>query len=145
MTDGSHTVRLEIPSIVARIDQVQLVADDMSREAGLAGDELHWMGMAVREAVINAIVHGNQNDPAKFVFIDFTIQAAPDAIELSVCIRDQGAGFDPGAVPDPLAPENLLKTSGRGIFMMSQFTDELSLRRAAEGGMEVRLMKRIPR
>jgi serine/threonine-protein kinase RsbW len=145
MTDGSHTVRLEIPSIVERIDQVQLVADDMSREAGLAGDELHWMGMAVREAVINAIVHGNQNDPAKFVFIDFTIQAAPDAIELSVCIRDQGAGFDPGAVPDPLAPENLLKTSGRGIFMMSQFTDELSLRRAAEGGMEVRLMKRIPR
>jgi serine/threonine-protein kinase RsbW len=145
MTDGSHTVRLEIPSIVERIDQVQLVADDMSREAGLAGDELHWMGMAVREAVINAIVHGNQNDPAKFVFIDFTIQAAPDAIELSVCIRDQGAGFDPGEVPDPLAPENLLKTSGRGIFMMSQFTDELSLRRAAEGGMEVRLMKRIPR
>jgi serine/threonine-protein kinase RsbW len=145
MTDGSHTVRLEIPSIVERIDQVQLVADDMSREAGLAGDELHWMGMAVREAVINAIVHGNQNDPAKFVFLDFTIQAAPDAIELSVCIRDQGAGFDPGAVPDPLAPENLLKTSGRGIFMMSQFTDELSLRRAAEGGMEVRLMKRIPR
>jgi serine/threonine-protein kinase RsbW len=145
MTDGSHTVRLEIPSIVERIDQVQLVADDMSREAGLAGDELHWMGMAVREAVINAIVHGNQNDPAKFVFLDFTIQAAPDAIELSVCIRDQGAGFDPGAVPDPLAPENLLKTSGRGIFMMSQFTDELSLRRVAEGGMEVRLMKRIPR
>jgi len=145
MTDGSHTVRLEIPSVVERVDQVQLVADDMSREAGLAGDELHWMGMAVREAVINAIVHGNQNDPAKFVFIDFTIQAAPDAIELSVCIRDQGAGFDPGEVPDPLAPENLLKTSGRGIFMMSQFTDELSLRRAAEGGMEVRLMKRIPR
>jgi len=145
MTDGSHTVRLEIPSIVERIDQVQLVADDMSRKAGLAGDELYWMGMAVREAIINAIVHGNQNDPAKFVFIDFTIQAAPDAIELSVCIRDQGAGFDPGEVPDPLAPENLLKTSGRGIFMMSQFTDELSLRRAAEGGMEVRLMKRIPR
>ena len=145
MTDGSHTVRLEIPSVVERVDQVQLVADDMSREAGLAGDELHWMGMAVREAVINAIVHGNQNDPAKFVFIDFTIHSAPDAIELSVCIRDQGAGFDPGEVPDPLAPENLLKTSGRGIFMMSQFTDELSLRRAAGGGMEVRLMKRIPR
>jgi len=145
MTDGSHTVRLEIPSVVERVDQVQLVADDMSREAGLAGDELHWMGMAVREAVINAIVHGNQNDPAKFVFIDFTIHSAPDAIELSVCIRDQGAGFDPGEVPDPLAPENLLKTSGRGIFMMSQFTDELSLRRVAEGGMEVRLMKRIPR
>jgi len=145
MTDGSHTVRLEIPSVVERVDQVQLVADDVSREAGLAGDELHWMGMAVREAVINAIVHGNQSDPAKVVFIDFTIHSAPNAIELSVCIRDQGAGFDPGEVPDPLAPENLLKTSGRGIFMMSQFTDEVSLQRAPEGGMEVRLLKRIPR
>lgn len=145
MADGSHTVRLEIPSIIERVDQVQLVADDVSREAGLSGDELHWMGMAVREAVINAIVHGNRNDPAKLVFIDFTIHSAPDSIELLVSIRDQGAGFDPAELPDPLAPENLLKTSGRGIFIMSQFTDELSFQRAVEGGMEVRLMKRIPR
>lgn len=145
MADGSHTVRLEIPSIIERVDQVQLVADDVSREAGLSGDELHWMGMAVREAVINAIVHGNRNDPAKLVFIDFAIHSAPDSIELLVSVRDQGAGFDPAALPDPLAPENLLKTSGRGIFMMSQFTDEVSFQRAVEGGMEARLTKRIPR
>jgi len=145
MTDASHTVHLEIPSMIERIDQVQLAADDVSREAGLSGDEVYWMGMAVREAVINAIVHGNRNDPAKLVFIDFTIHSAPDSNELLVSIRDQGAGFDPAELPDPLAPENLLKPSGRGIFMMSQFTDALSLRRAAEGGMEVRLMKRIPR
>lgn len=145
MTDASHTVHLEIPSTIERVDQVQLAADDVSREAGLSGDQVYWMGMAVREAVINAIVHGNRNDPAKLVFIDFTIHSAPDSAELWVSIRDQGAGFDPAKLPDPLAPENLLKPSGRGIFMMSRLTDELSLRRAAEGGMEVRLMKRIPR
>jgi len=68
--------------------------------------------------------------------------SAPD--ELVIAIRDQGAGFDPEALPDPLAPENLLKSSGRGIFFMRSFMDDVTLSRVPEGGMEVRMVKKLP-
>src|SRR5438552_2026580 len=140
-------VRLEFTSTFEMLDFVQVVSDHVGQTAGLDDDTLHYMGVAIRESVINAIKHGNRNDPRKHVFVEFSI-AKPDgdeaAGELAILVRDQGEGFDPEAVADPLAPENLLKSSGRGIFLIRRFMDDVELRRGHEGGMEMRMVKRLP-
>ena len=93
--------------------------------------------MALREAVTNAVVHGNKRDESKTVTIVFT--SSPGALEIEV--SDQGNGFDPGSIPDPTVGENVLKTSGRGIFFMRTFMDDVRWSRTAEGGTMVRMMK----
>jgi serine/threonine-protein kinase RsbW len=139
---GAHTVRLDIHSTVEMVDVVQAVGEHLGRMAGLDDEALHWVAVAVRESVINAIKHGNGGDEQKQVHVDFTPLdvAAPRGIAIRV--RDEGPGFDPEALPDPLAPENLLKSSGRGIFLIRSFMDEVALQRAAEGGMEIVMVKR---
>ena len=102
-------------------------------------DSRYWIGIAVREALANAIKHGNRQDPSKQVEIDLTVEAE----ELVVCIRDQGSGFDPERVPDPLDPDNLLKPDGRGIFYMERFMDRIEYHFGPQGGTEVTLRKRI--
>jgi len=143
MANNARTIRLEVDSVVEIIELVQAVTDYVGRTAGLDDDRLHWFGMAVREGIANAIKHGNAGDPRKRVSVEFTTTPASHPREIVVCIRDQGKGFDPDAVPDPLAGENTLRTSGRGIFMMRQFMDDVSIQPHGEGGMEVRMMKRI--
>ena len=96
------------------------------------------IGMALREALANAIKHGNRQDEKKRVFVRFTIHRR----SLEVEVRDEGTGFDPQAVPDPLAPENLLKAYGRGIFFMRQFMDEVTHSFPPKGGTTVRMVKR---
>ena len=81
--------------------------------------------------------------PDKLVTVEFTFTPVSDPSELVVRVLDQGEGFDPEEIADPLAPENLLKASGRGIFFMRSFMDDVTLRRAAEGGMEVRMVKKL--
>ena len=135
-------VRLTIHSVFDTLDLIQIVSDRLSALAGLDEDATHWVGVSVRESVINAIKHGNRNDSSKRVFVDF--EAAPEAVpELTIRVRDQGAGFDPGELADPLAPENLLKASGRGIFLIRNFMDQVELRRVPEGGMEIQMTKRV--
>lgn len=141
MTNGHKTVRLEFGSAFEMLDIVQIMSDHMGRSLGLDEDSLHWVGVAVRESVINAIKHGNRHDVTKRVVVEFI--AAPS--EMTVSIRDQGEGFDPDKLADPLAPENVLKASGRGIFLMRNFMDAVSLNRPPEGGMEVRMVKRVQR
>ena len=75
--------------------------------------------------------------------VEFTFAPVADPSELVVRVLDQGEGFEPEEIADPLAPENLLKASGRGIFFMRSFMDDVTLRRAAEGGMEVRMVKKL--
>jgi len=140
----NHVVRLQIRSIFEMLDFVQLVSDRMGQLAGFDEDATHWVGVAVRESVINAIKHGNRNDEQKLVTVEFALVAAPTPTELVVRVVDQGEGFDPEELADPLAPENLLKSSGRGIFFMRSFMDDVALRRVPEGGMEVRMVKKIP-
>jgi len=120
-----------------------MVSDRMARLAGLDDDAVHWIGVAVRESVINAIKHGNREEVDKLVTVEFTFTPASEPNELIVRVLDQGAGFDPEEIADPLAPENLLKASGRGIFFMRSFMDDVTLRRASEGGMEVRMVKKL--
>ena len=142
-TNGQHIVRLEFTSAFEMLDFVQVVSDHMARDIGLDDDALHWVGVAIRESVINAIKHGNQSDLAKMVHVEFTISTDPDAGGLTVSVRDEGEGFEPEEVADPLAPENMLKSSGRGIFLIRNFMDEIELRRPPEGGMEVKMIKKL--
>jgi serine/threonine-protein kinase RsbW len=143
MAGAFQRVHLELPSTIDVLDHVQHVAEDVGRVLGFDEEALHWTSMAVRETVINAITHGNKSNPAKLVFIDFDVERNGTASDLVVRVRDQGAGFDPAAIGDPLAPENILNASGRGIFLIRQFMDDVSIHRAPEGGMEVRLSKHL--
>ncbi|MFN7984421.1 MAG: ATP-binding protein [Vicinamibacterales bacterium] len=136
------SIRLEFTSTYEMLDTLQAVSDHVCKEVGLDEDAIHWVGVAVRESVANAIKHGNKGDASKKVFVEFD-STAGTAPELSIRVRDQGEGFDPEHVADPLAPENLLKGSGRGIFLIRSFMDEVVLQRASEGGMEMRMIKRV--
>jgi len=143
MLTRGGTVRLQIHSNFELLDFVQVVSDRMGQLAGLDEDAVHWIGVAVRESVINAIKHGNREDYGKMVTVEFAMAPSKDPSELVVRVLDQGDGFDPEEVADPLAPENILKSSGRGIFFMRNFMDDVTLKRAAEGGMEVRMVKKL--
>jgi serine/threonine-protein kinase RsbW len=143
MTARGGLVRLQIPSLFDMVDLVQVLSDRMGQMAAFDEDAIHWVGVAVRESVINAIKHGNQNDLAKMVHVEFTASTDPDAGGLTVSVRDEGEGFEPEEVADPLAPENMLKSSGRGIFLIRNFMDEIELRRPPEGGMEVKMIKKL--
>jgi serine/threonine-protein kinase RsbW len=141
--NGQHIVRLEFTSAFEMLDFVQVVSDHMARDIGLDEDSLHWVSVAIRESVINAIKHGNRNDSSKHVFIEFETATKSDVPELAIRVRDQGDGFDPETIANPLDPENLLKSSGRGIFLIRNFMDDVQLQRAKEGGMEIRMVKRV--
>ena len=143
MLNRGGTVRLEIHSNFEMVDFVQVISDRVGQLAGLDDDTVHWIGVAVRESVINAIKHGNREDFRKIVTVEFTFAPTADPRELVVRVLDQGEGFEPQQVADPLAPENILKSSGRGIFFMRSFMDDVVLQRAAEGGMEVRMTKKL--
>jgi serine/threonine-protein kinase RsbW len=143
MLKRGGTVRLQIHSNFEMVDFVQVISDRVGQLAGLDEDTVHWIGVAVRESVINAIKHGNREDSGKIVTVEFTFAPTLDPRELVVRVLDQGEGFEPQAIADPLAPENILKSSGRGIFFMRSFMDDVVLQRAAEGGMEVRMTKKL--
>ena len=143
MLTRGGTVRLQIHSNFELLDFVQVVSDRMGQLAGLDEDAVHWIGVAVRESVINAIKHGNREDYGKLVTVEFSFTPPAQPSELVVRVLDQGAGFEPEEVADPLAPENILKSSGRGIFFMRNFMDDVTLRRGSEGGMEVRMVKKL--
>ena len=101
------------------------------------------MSVSVRESVINAVKHGNREDPSKHVTVEFTLAPRANPGEFSVTVLDEGEGFDFEEVGDPLAPENLLKSSGRGIFFMRNFMDDVAITRRPEGGISVRMVKKL--
>ena len=130
---------LAIGSRFENIELVQIVLKDSLERLGLDEDTLYWVDIAVREAVANAIKHGNRQDPAKRVYL--SLAGGAEAIE--IVVGDEGQGFEATAVADPLAPENQMKTSGRGIFYMKTFMDEVRFERAEGGGMEIFLTKNL--
>ena len=140
-TSNGHVVRLQFCSAFDMLDFVQVVSDHLCKRLGFDEDSMHWVGVAVRESVINAIKHGNQQDQGKMVYVDFT--TVDPQHELTISVRDEGEGFEPQEIADPLAPENMLKSSGRGIFLIRSFMDEMVLQRAPQGGMEVVMVKRV--
>ena len=142
-TSNGHVVRLQFCSAFDMLDFVQVVSDHLCKRLGFDEDSMHWVGVAVRESVINAIKHGNRDDERKHVYVEFTPLSNSGPAGIAIRVRDEGPGFDPTTIPDPLAPENVLKSSGRGIFIIRTFMDEMVLRRAPEGGMEVVMVKRV--
>ncbi len=143
MLTRGGTVRLQIHSNFDMVDFVQVLSDRIGQLAGLDDDAVHWIGVAVRESVINAIKHGNREDDGKLVTVEFTFRPVERPSELLVRVLDEGQGFDVDAIADPLAPENILKSSGRGIFFMRSFMDDVTLQRRSEGGVEVRMRKKL--
>jgi serine/threonine-protein kinase RsbW len=121
------------------VDVVHAASETIAGLAGFETDDALNVGIAVREAVINAIVHGNKMDPSRKV--EVSLEARSRSIRARV--RDHGAGFDSGATPDPTLEENLLRTSGRGILVMRAFVDSVDFRFREGHGMEVTLKKAL--
>ena len=137
MTD--QTTRLVLPSHIEAVADAAAAATDFVKNCGATDEAAFGIEMAVREAVTNAMVHGNQEDEAKSIEVILNCHDN----ELEVEIKDEGPGFDPGSVPDPTDPANLMKTSGRGIFLMRTFMDNIQWVARPEGGMAVRMTKRF--
>jgi serine/threonine-protein kinase RsbW len=130
-------------TLETQIESVDLAEDIALRVAAAAGfpeEECHKIGMSVREAVINAHNYGNQGEKEKKIRLIIEL----DAEKLTLRVQDQGEGFDPASVPDPCQEENLLRTSGRGLFLMKAFMDEMELQRTPQGGTDLVMSKRLP-
>lgn len=140
MSQESSRVCLTVPSRLDHLDLLQEVAEATARIAGFGEDQRLDLGLAVREAAINAMKHGNHLDPRRVVTVTFCCNSEWMRIE----IVDQGHGFDPGSVPDPTAPENLLRSSGRGLLLIRTLVEGVEFHRLP-GGMELVLSKRLPR
>lgn len=136
----ARTVRLDIASRIEMLEMVQTVLNHVTGVVGFDEDACHYMSVAIRESVVNAMRHGNKLDESKRVTVEFVIQ--PGALEVRV--QDEGKGFKPEAVPDPVAEENLLKADGRGIFFMKSFMDEVKYTFPEGGGTRVTLLKKLP-
>ena len=130
-------IRMSLSSRFENIEMAQHLCGKLLEGWDLNEETTHWILMALREALANAIKHGNGQDMAKRVHLEMDVKGHT----LSIRIRDEGTGFDPGKVVDPLAPENRFKTSGRGIFYMKTFMDEVRFSRVDGGGMEIVLTK----
>ncbi len=116
-----------LDSSLDSVNKVEQTAEQMARKAGVDEDDIFRISMAVREAAVNAVLHGNAYDPDKRMTASFENTGA----DLVIRITDEGKGLDPATLPDPLAPENLLRGSGRGIFLIRSFMDEVHFRQTA--------------
>jgi serine/threonine-protein kinase RsbW len=130
---------LDVGSRFENIELVQVVLRDSLERLGVDEDTRHWVDVAVREAVANAIKHGNAQDPGKQVHVDL-FREGDDVV---IRVEDEGIGFDPEQLGNPLAPENLLKPNGRGIFYMKSFMDDIHYGPRPGGGTIVTLRKKV--
>jgi serine/threonine-protein kinase RsbW len=120
------------------VNEVEAAAAKMANEAGLSEDDCFHISMAVREAAINAVLHGNEYDPGRQISVSLENSGSA----LTIVIADQGKGLDPDTLPDPLAPENLLRGTGRGIFLIRSFMDEVHFRQL-HPGTELTMVKHL--
>jgi serine/threonine-protein kinase RsbW len=131
-------VSYTLDSTLETVDHAEENASRIAAELGFQEDEVMQISMAVREGAVNAVLHGNAYAPDKKVVLAF--ERSGD--DLVITIRDQGRGINLNEIPNPLAPENLLKTSGRGIFLMRSFMDVVEIR-PSQTGTEVKLIKHV--
>lgn len=135
--DTRLTASLVLASRFDNIEIAEKALVDLCRRAGCSDDSEYWLVTALREAVANAIRHGNRQDAAKSVFVEFEVNGS----KMTIRVDDEGEGFDPSDIPDPTDPENLLRPSGRGIFYMRQFMDHVEIGRTATGGTSVVMVR----
>lgn len=132
---------LLLESTLESVDKAEQIVLEAANAMGFEEDDGHQIGMAVRECMVNAVVHGNRYNAKKHVHLD--VDATP--AQLTVTIGDEGEGFDLASLPDPLASENLLRQSGRGILLIRAFMDDFDLHPRPGGGTEVRIVKNLSR
>jgi len=133
-----ETTELTLPSRIDTIATAAAAVAEFVGRSGISDDVAFGIDMAVREAMANAVIHGNKLDETKLVEIN--VKSSLDSLEISV--HDQGQGFNPETISDPTKEENILKSSGRGIFFMRNFFDEVDWSTSPEGGTTVRMIKR---
>jgi serine/threonine-protein kinase RsbW len=134
---GAPAVDQLLDSTLESVDQAEEAVLREAREAGFEEDDLHKIGIAVRECMVNAVVHGNRYSAKKKVRV--RVSRGPGRLE--IIVADQGGHFDVSRLPDPLAEENLLRDSGRGLLLMQAFMDEFQVRPLDPQGTEVRMVK----
>lgn len=135
----ARTVDLVLDSTLESVDTAEEAVLREAQELGFEEDDMHRIGMSVRECMVNAVVHGNRYNARKKVHV--TITRTPD--RLAILIGDEGDGFDVNSLPDPLANENLLRHSGRGLLLIQAFMDEFEMRPREPKGSEVRMVKYV--
>ena len=139
MTDmTAMRVSYSLESTLDSVNRAEEVATEMANKMGFDEETINRISMAVREASVNAVLHGNQYDPKKKLTVAFENTGK----DLVITVSDEGKGLNPEAIPDPLAPENLLKQSGRGIFLIRAFMDELRIRNLGPG-TEIMMIKHV--
>jgi serine/threonine-protein kinase RsbW len=129
--------QLVLASKAEAVEEIEQLAAEAATFAGFSQEEQDSLAIAVTEIANNAIVHGNKRDPGKKVFVNIAVNGG----EIRMTVRDQGVGFDPDKLSNPLDPENLLRESGRGVFIVRSLMDELSYD-FTKGGTEVTIVKR---
>lgn len=140
MTTATQRLEVMLDTLIESVDLAEGIATRVAEAAGFGEEDIHKLSMAVREGAINAFTYGNCQNPQKKITL--VIEFEPE--KLVIHIMDQGCGFEISDIPDPLAEENLLRTSGRGLFLMRAFTDEFRVQRAPGGGTDLVLAKLLP-
>ena len=135
--NGQLKANLVLASRFDNIEVAERVLLDLCRRAGLGGDDDYWLVTALREALANAMRHGNGQDPARHVRVAYVVENST----VTITVEDEGEGFDPKDIPDPTDPENLLRPNGRGIFYMRQFMNHVDFSPAPDGGTVVRMVR----
>ena len=133
----AHTLEQELESTLESVDSAEQMVLAEAQALGLDDDDLYRVGIAIRECMVNAVVHGNRYNSRKKVHL----KVERTADRLTIVVRDEGEGFDPNTVPDPLAGENLLRGSGRGVMLMQSFMDEFQISQGQPQGTEVKMVK----
>jgi serine/threonine-protein kinase RsbW len=140
MSAQTHRIEVTLETLLESVDLAESICMRIAEAAGFSEEELHKIGMAVREGVINAYNYGNQQDRRKKILMSVEL----DPENMTVRVRDQGKGFELHEIPDPLEEENLLRTSGRGLFLMKAFMDQFEVHSALGGGAELVMVKKLP-
>lgn len=140
MTAGAKHLEITLETQVESVNLAEEMCLRVAEAAGFGEDDCYRIGMSVREGVINAFHYGNQERPEKKIYLAVDITSE----KLIIHVLDEGTGFTLADVPDPLAEENLLSTSGRGIFLMRAFMDEFDVVTGRTGGAEIVMSKKLP-
>jgi serine/threonine-protein kinase RsbW len=141
MTSGGTEIaaHLDLSSRFENIEVAERSLLELCSQVGCSGEDQYWLVTALREAMANAVRHGNREDPDRRVAVELVIASGT----VTIRVADQGSGFDPSLVPDPTEPSNLLRPSGRGIFYMKQFMDRVEFSRTPSGGTAVLLVRKL--
>ena len=140
MSEDAKHLEITLETQVESVNLAEEMCLRVAEAAGFGEDDCYRIGMSVREGVINAFHYGNEERPEKKIHL--ALDLTPD--KMIIHVLDEGKGFDLSSVPDPLAEENLLSTSGRGIFLMRAFMDEFQVVPGRTGGAEIIMAKKLP-